>query len=101
MNKLIDPIDEKYRKALDKSYNEVERLIEFLLPDKAFEDLYKDLEWIKTRYVKGANTLVYDGEPIISLFPLEIKEDMDDESLSISIRRRYIKHKEEEDEDNN
>lgn len=100
MNKLTDPIQEKYEKALERSYGNVEKIIEDLLPDKAFEDMYKDLKWVHNEYVKGAKTLLYGGEPIISLFPLEINEEQTDEGYTVKLERKFIRHKEEKDEEN-
>lgn len=87
---MNDLLKRKYRKALNESYESTEQLIKDLLPDNFNME---DCRWAHNDIVRGATTLYYNNEPIISLFPIEMEEvQKDDGSIIIKLNQQYVSH---------
>lgn len=85
----IDQIKTRLEEAQKKHYRDTEKLLVDELPEGA---LLEDCEWVPNGYIRGANTLCYKGKPIISLFPVEMKEKQSEEGIQMIIEQKYYKH---------
>lgn len=85
----VDIIKTKVEEAQKRHHFSIEELIRSKLPE---DTLVASCEWVPNEYIRGANTLCYQGEPIISIFPVEMKEERDGESFQIIIEQKYFDH---------
>jgi len=85
----MNKIHELYYSQVTEHQQKIDDYLTELLPDNFEKD---KLSFRHSVLVEGATTIYYNSEPIISLFPIEMKHKTEDNSVKFEITQKYITH---------
>lgn len=81
---------DRQKKLIKEQNQKTEELIKKHLPDN-FN--INDIEWRYSSIVRGASTLFYQDEPVLTLFAQEFKiEESDEGKTTITVEQKYLNH---------
>lgn len=86
----MDKLNKIQEQAVEKLFSNIEDLIAEHLPKNYDMD---DIEWKPNSVIKGATTLHYREEPILSLFQSDFKVIEEDGITKLKIEQLYFLHK--------